>query len=149
MCMYMYMHTCHTYTYMHTYMYMRMYAPTQIPHARWSSIGKRAGRGSDPRRPGPRVISDCHFRSTAQPLYTRFPVIFSSCFSKVTVGSIPTPDGPWRASRRADAAEQSRRHVPPTLHSCSSDRLRGTGEKGVRSAQTVQVGLCIPVGIQR
>ena len=28
-------------------------------------------------------------RSTAQPLYTRFPIIFSSCFSKVTIGYSP------------------------------------------------------------
>jgi hypothetical protein len=29
--------------------------------------------------------------STAEPLYTRFPIIFSRCFSKVTVGYNPSP----------------------------------------------------------
>jgi hypothetical protein len=29
-------------------------------------------------------------RSTAQPLYSRFPIIISSCFSKATIGFIPT-----------------------------------------------------------
>ena len=28
-------------------------------------------------------------RSTAQPLYTSFPIIFSSCFPKVTIGYYP------------------------------------------------------------
>jgi hypothetical protein len=28
--------------------------------------------------------------STAQPLYTRFPIVFSRCFPKVTIGYHPT-----------------------------------------------------------
>jgi hypothetical protein len=39
--------------------------------------------------------------STAQPLYTRFPIIFSTCFSKVTVGYHPTSAPPPSASNRS------------------------------------------------
>ena len=38
--------------------------------------------------------------STAQPLYTRFPNIFSTCFSKVTIGYYPTRPGTRACSPR-------------------------------------------------
>ena len=38
----------------------------------------------------PRVLSDCHYlRSTVQPLYSRFPNRFSSCFSEAAIGYDP------------------------------------------------------------
>jgi hypothetical protein len=40
--------------------------------------------------------------STAQPLYTRFTIIFSSCFSKVTIGFIPRLSGRALADLEVD-----------------------------------------------
>ena len=37
--------------------------------------------------------------STAQPLHTRFPIIFGTCFSKVTIGYYPTQEAPARGVR--------------------------------------------------
>jgi hypothetical protein len=37
--------------------------------------------------------------STAQPLYARFPIIFSTCFSKVTIGYHPTARASGRPTR--------------------------------------------------
>jgi hypothetical protein len=46
------------------------------------------------RRAWPRAVQVGLYRlslsSTAQPLYTRFPIIFGSCFSEVTIGYNPT-----------------------------------------------------------
>ena len=49
-------------------------------------------------------------RSTAQPLYTRFPIIFSSCFSKVTIGFIPRSGSPRPC--RATGSPRARRGSP-------------------------------------
>ena len=49
----------------------------------------RAARVSMTRR-SPRVISDRQFAVQLKPLYTTFPIVFSSCCSKVTIGFIPT-----------------------------------------------------------
>ena len=35
------------------------------------------------------VTPDCHFRSAAQPLYTRLPVTFSRCLSEAAIGFVP------------------------------------------------------------
>ena len=40
-------------------------------------------------------IVTSHVRITAQPLYTRFHTICSSCFSKVTIGFIPIATPTW------------------------------------------------------
>jgi hypothetical protein len=42
-------------------------------------------------------------RSAAQPLYTNFPIVFSSCFSKVTIEFIPTRQGRSRSTSAATA----------------------------------------------
>ena len=50
------------------------------------------------------------FRSTAQPLYTRFPIIFSSCFSKVTIGYHPRIRGPSATLAGAQEIFAARMH---------------------------------------
>jgi hypothetical protein len=55
-------------------------------------------------------------RSTDQPLYTRLPIIFSRCFSKVTIGFIPRDGAPCRCRgrrRRRRGAGRGRGRSPP------------------------------------
>jgi hypothetical protein len=57
-------------------------------------------------------------RSTVQPRYTRFPIIFSRCFSKVTIGFIPRWCSPSAGSRtrprgRCDSRQTRRHHFQP------------------------------------
>jgi hypothetical protein len=107
-----------------------------------------------------------HSCSTAPPLYFRFPIIFSSGFSKVKSditlgghGGNCEGGGVWQPSRDvcgtpapsaaagpavAGVGRGARRSAAaPVLGWCTA-----VSEKGVRLAQNMQIGLYIPVGIQ-
>jgi hypothetical protein len=72
-----------------------------------------------PARPAHRTWGDIRLslRSTAQPLYTRFPVTFGSCFSKVTTGYNPSRT---RAARRSCCCSWCSTKRGPRRHSASS-----------------------------
>jgi hypothetical protein len=54
--------------------------------------------------------------STAQALYTSFPVIFSSCFSKVTIGYNPTRPAMGRRVQVGLGRIVALYHHPSTLY---------------------------------
>ena len=60
--------------------------------------------------------------STAQPLYSRFPIIFSTCFSKVTIGYHPRCGSSCSsagASRRTPSGTRTRTSRPPASTSAT------------------------------
>ena len=65
----------------------RLRAPRDV-----DAVRKCGGRAVRPARPAPRGVSDCHFAAQLNCFIQvfLFPIIFSSCFSKVTIGCIPT-----------------------------------------------------------
>jgi hypothetical protein len=85
-----------------------------------------------------RVI--CYIRlslfSTAQPLYPRFPIIFSTCFSKVTIGYYPRPP-----QRRCARAEPPRCGAGRRAHPQRDAGLRGQEHRRVPPPVTVAVAL--------
>ena len=83
------------------------YAETVARYAkrRLNGATAPAARPHDVLRGGHRVISDCHFFSTARPLHTKFPIILTVpvFFSKVTIGYHPRSARP---RSRCGASEQ-------------------------------------------
>jgi hypothetical protein len=65
-------------------------------------------------------------RSTAQPLYARCPIIFSSCFSKATVVFIPNRAAPGGGADPARRARGAAANAPLALRR----RERGGGRRG-------------------
>jgi hypothetical protein len=66
--------------------------------------------------------------STAQPLYTRFPIIFGRCFSKVTIGNSPTLALPFFSNAFAFfhlAAAMDSQHLATVTHATGVVRIVG------------------------
>jgi hypothetical protein len=73
---------------------------------------------------GPRVIRLSLF-STAQPLYTRFPIIFGTCFSKVTTGYHPSGTASPPRAAAATSSAHPRRSSMASAGRSARDRDRG------------------------
>ena len=70
-------------------------------------------------------LSHC---STAQPLYARFPIIFGSCFSKVTLGYYPRKGRATTAPTTSRPAPTSRTSATRSWPATTSGRSRRTGD---------------------
>ena len=68
------------------------------------------GVGAGRARGGRVIIIRLSLFITAQPLCTRFPIIFSTCFSKVTIGYYPA----WRSARRTSCSRAAMTAAPRT-----------------------------------
>jgi hypothetical protein len=71
--------------------------------------------------------------STAQPLYTRFPIIFSSCFSEVTIGCSPA-QARVAVEEGHDAAAAGRGVVRLAVLPAAIDLARSLEDQCTRSA---------------